>query len=254
MRAGDWRGEVDGSEVTVGPGEVCLFDLARPVENLVTDNASLRVMLPRDRVDALLPPGALPPHGAKLGDAGGAILAGYLAHLHGTIDSITPDQAPALERATLELVAACLAPSRDRAAAASADISATMLRRARAHIEARLTDPELSPAAVGRALGLSRSALYRLFAPFGGIAGYIQARRLARVRALLADPRERRRISDLAFSHGFSDEAHFSRSFRRAFGLSPSDVRAGERAGERALAPATRAGPLYQAWVRGVAA
>ena len=98
------------------------------------------------------------------------------------------EQAPALERATLELVAACLAPSRDRADAAASDIAAMTLRRARAHIEARLAEPGLTPAAIGRALGLSRSALYRLFAPFGGIAAYVQGRRLARVRQIVVIP------------------------------------------------------------------
>ena len=101
---------------------------------------------------------------------------------------------------------------------------------------------------IRRALGLSRSALYWLFEPYGGVAAYLLERRLARVRALLADRREHRRISELAFAHGFASEAHFSRAFRRCFGLTPSDVR-GTAERPEPKGP-TEAGPTYRAWVR----
>lgn len=74
---------------------------------------------------------------------------------------------------------------------------------------------------------MSRATLYRLFESIGGIAAYIQSRRLARAYAALVRPAHRhRRLYDIALDWGFVSEAHFSRSFRRAFGLSPSEARA----------------------------
>jgi len=235
--------------VTLRPGEVGLFDLARPVANLVTDSSSLRVMLPREAVDGLVPGGALAGHGARLSGGAAAVLATFMEALLQNLPALEMAQAVAMERAMVELAAACLAPSRARREMAAATIDASLLLRARAHIEGRLADEALSPDSVALALGLSRSALYRVFAPLGGVSGYIQARRLAKVKALLADPREGRRISELAYLHGFADEAHFSRAFRRTFGISPREWRA-ERGGARASAGEA---PLYQAWVRGVA-
>lgn len=248
MREGTWLGSAGEAEVTLRAGEVGLFDLARPVENLVTDNASLRVMLPRDLVDALVADGALAAHGARLEGGAAVVLATFMEALLQNLPVLEAGQAQGMERATVELAAACLAPSRERQLRAAAAIDASLLLRARTHLDARLTDPTLTPDSMARALGMSRSALYRLFAPLGGVAGHIQARRLARVKALLADPRERRRISELAYLHGFADEAHFSRAFRRSFGVSPRDWRA-ERAG---AVPTAAEAPLYQAWVRGV--
>lgn len=248
MREGVWQGAAGEAEVRLGPGEVGLFDLARPVANLVTDSSSVRLMLPRDAVDGLVAGGALAAHGERLGGGAAAVLATFMEALLRNLPMLEVGQATAMERAAMELVAACLAPSQERRAQAAAAIDASQLLRARTHIDGRLMDETLSPESVALALGLSRSALYRLFASLGGVAGYIQARRLARVKALLADPREGRRISELAYLHGFADEAHFSRAFRRAFGMSPREWRA-EREGAKSN---SAEGPLYSAWVRGV--
>jgi AraC-like DNA-binding protein len=43
---------------------------------------------------------------------------------------------------------------------------------------------------------------------------------------LLRDPRRfGRRISEIAAEAGFTDLSHFSRAFRRRFGMTPSDAR-----------------------------
>jgi AraC-like DNA-binding protein len=72
---------------------------------------------------------------------------------------------------------------------------------------------------------LSRSTLYALCEPLGGVAAFIQKRRLNRVHAILANPHHRGRISEVAHQHGFVSGAHFSRAFRRAFDCSPREAR-----------------------------
>jgi AraC-like DNA-binding protein len=43
---------------------------------------------------------------------------------------------------------------------------------------------------------------------------------------LLSDPRARHlSVSTIAYRTGFSHPAHFSRAFRRRFGVSPSEIR-----------------------------
>lgn len=50
--------------------------------------------------------------------------------------------------------------------------------------------------------------------------------RLDACRRDLADPRLRdRSVSDIAFSWGFNNAAHFSRSFRDEYGVSPREWR-----------------------------
>ncbi|MFK9771634.1 hypothetical protein ACJENY_24610, partial [Escherichia coli] len=47
---------------------------------------------------------------------------------------------------------------------------AAVVSLARAHIARRMHDPDLAPQDIQRALGLSRTSLYRAFAETGGIA------------------------------------------------------------------------------------
>ena len=96
--------------------------------------------------------------------------------------------------------------------------------RVRRFIEAELGNPKLSPALIAARLGLSRSTLYRVFAP-NGIVSYIRDRRLMHaMRMLVRDEAQPARVSRVAFAVGFSDERTFRRAFKRRFGFIPSDA------------------------------
>jgi AraC-like DNA-binding protein len=125
----------------------------------------------------------------------------------------------------LNLVAACLAPSRDALERARAPLEVARLTEVRRYVDRNLCSPGLSPQSICQALALSRSTLYALCEPLGGVAAFIQRRRLERIHGILADPRNRDRISEIAHQHGFVSGAHFSRAFRRAFDYSPREAR-----------------------------
>jgi AraC-like DNA-binding protein len=75
--------------------------------------------------------------------------------------------------------------------------------------------------------GLSRSALYRLFEGESGVAAHVRAIRLGLVMDDLLDPALRDEpISAIAERRGFHCAASFNRTFRRAFGRTPSEARA----------------------------
>lgn len=105
---------------------------------------------------------------------------------------------------------------------------ADLLQRAHGVIEERLTDPELSPAAVAAALFVSERTLYAAFRQAGlSIAGTIRTRRLEQARRELIDPtRAGESVSGIAAHWGFSSSTHFSALFRDVFGSSPSAYRA----------------------------
>jgi hypothetical protein len=64
---------------------------------------------------------------------------------------------------------------------------------------------------------------------------HVLERRLERAVALLRDPQWRqRKIADIAAEAGLTDLSYFNRSFRRHFGATPSDFRAGGVAAEEA--------------------
>jgi AraC-like DNA-binding protein len=149
------------------------------------------------------------------------------------------------------MIAACFHTTAETLARARTSIEATTLERIRRHIAASLGSPGLHPDALCSLFRISRTQLYRLFEPLGGVAAYIQEQRLARAYAQLSDATHgHRRIYDIAFDLGFSSEAHFSRIFRRAFGLSPSEVRARTRDVPPGDDDGATASGGYEEWVR----
>ncbi|MGV9451747.1 AraC family transcriptional regulator [Streptomyces sp. NPDC003635] len=104
-----------------------------------------------------------------------------------------------------------------------------LVRRVRAHVDAHLWDRRLTPASVAAAQHISVRYLHRLFEGQGSTIGrWIQHRRLEEARRELARPgRADLTVSAVARRWGFASATHFSRSFRAAYGMSPSDWRDG---------------------------
>jgi AraC-like DNA-binding protein/quercetin dioxygenase-like cupin family protein len=77
---------------------------------------------------------------------------------------------------------------------------------------------------LARGMGLSREHVHRLFRQAVGMAPghYARLARIARAKAMLRDGHL---PADVAVACGFADQAHFSRWFRRCFGVAPSRYR-----------------------------
>jgi AraC-like DNA-binding protein len=94
-------------------------------------------------------------------------------------------------------------------------------------ILARLTQPELNLAQIARLHHLTPRQVQRLFAREGTcFSDFVRDARLDRVRAALADPRQRhRRVLQIVLDNGFDDFSAFSRAFKRRFGTTPTEIR-----------------------------
>jgi AraC family transcriptional regulator len=90
-------------------------------------------------------------------------------------------------------------------------------------IDARL-DRGISIDELAREADLSPSYFTRAFKQTIGRPPYqhILSLRLARARRLLEEPGAS--LSDIAFRTGFADQAHFTRLFKREFGVTPGAV------------------------------
>lgn len=158
----------------------------------------------------------------------GDFLSDLMQNAGGRVARITADEIRPLETAITEFLFAAVA----RTSAANIIIGSSQTRnalvlRATQLLEARLCDPELSPAFTARQLGISIRYLQKLFEEAGeNVNHYIRRRRLERSYEELMNPLYRQQsISEISFRWGFNDSAYFSRSFRELFGLSPSQHR-----------------------------
>lgn len=222
-RRGHWNADAGTRAAENAPGRVCVIDFARPIMTDVADNDSLSLTVPRDLLDEVLPPFDM--HCLRVEGSRGALLHDFLLSLSARVGDADAPSPAALSEAIRHMLAACLSPERDAAARAQSEIDRVQLRRAISHIDAHLHEPEWSVEQLCVALRLSRSTLYRLFEPFGGVAASIRVRRLARAHVMLADHSERRSVSEIAVRCGFQSDSSFSRAFRQAFGYSPREAR-----------------------------
>jgi AraC-like DNA-binding protein len=94
--------------------------------------------------------------------------------------------------------------------------------------------PTFGPTILCRLVGMSRSNLYRMFEDTGGVTRYIQRERLLEAHPVLTDLATTQSISAIAEDLCFADASSFSRTFKREFGHTPSEVRSAALGG---LAP-----------------
>lgn len=223
---GGFRCEVDGVTQTVQAGEIAFFDLARPfcIESEQVHNIALHVS--RRRLGQNLPASA-PLHGLVLRH--GAIRELLLAQMkacHALSAQITTAESAVLSDALLPLVAGGLKHAQRQAAAGGPAPVTASLTDITGFIEAHLARPDLGPDELTRSFGLSRATLYRLFEPLGGVAAYIQDRRLQRaLQAITAPESSHLRLKQLAHAVGFVHPASFTRAFKKRFGMPPHEVR-----------------------------
>ena len=191
----------------------------------------LQLLLSRDHFDSIA-------HliesvkGTALQGAHGALLADYMLVLERHLPTLAPQDVGRLPKAVEAMLAACLGPSADRVATARRQIEFTLMERVRRAVRRNLKSPSLGPDKLCREAAMSRSQLYRVLESEGGVAHYIQRRRLSESFALLCDVSHNLPISKVAEMLCFSDASSFSRAFRQEFGVSPRDVRLASLAGQ----------------------
>ncbi len=212
--------------LALSPGDIVLWDGQQPTDVEIVEAFHKRTLLfPRRRVLAVCPRlaelGALPP----LDDNGPArLLVRYMNALALEQPKLEPAAGIAAANAALELLRAAVEPSVPTGRAAAREAMRAEIRRyARNHLQ----DPDLGPASIARAYSISVRALHALFEDVdASVAGLVRSERLARCLEDLQRPNGGS-VTDIAFRWGFCDAAHFSRVFKRAFGVTPSDVRHG---------------------------
>lgn len=152
----------------------------------------------------------------------GAVAASHIAALGSEAYLIESGWGDSIVDLTLELIATCLQAKQPRPVTkARRELFADI----RNYIENTLDDPDLGPGSVAARFGISSRYLHLLFEDAGvSVSNWILHRRLEQCRRELVRIKPfRSSITKIAFRWGFNDSAHFSRSFKKFYGLSPSD-------------------------------
>ncbi|HYP84144.1 AraC family transcriptional regulator [Variovorax sp.] len=214
----------EGRSYSFGLGAPLFADLASPLRFDFETGTDLSLFIPRDALDDLLPR-KLDLRGFVPGGVAGVLLGDHLRMLASEAETMTLPQAQMVSKATLHLLAASIMPMSDSMALARSELDHLLTRRICRYIDVHAALPDLSTDHLCAEFGLSRSSLYRIMAPLGGVASCIRERRLARIHAMLTKSSERVYLGRLADDFGFTSASHFSRAFRDQYGYSPKAAR-----------------------------
>lgn len=218
----------DNREAVLHPGDLAIYDTNRPYTLAFEEQT--RIMVVMFPCDALALPTDYVGQLAAVRMAGDAGLSGivgqFIRQLAGNLDVLNGPSGSRLATNALDLVSTMLH--------AEMDINPDRMKpqallavSVREYIEANLSDPGLSPASIAAAHFISTRHLHNLFHESGTtVAGFIRSQRLDGARRDLRDPLHAGLpVGAVAARWGFLDAAHFSRTFRDAFGVPPSDWR-----------------------------
>ena len=219
----------DHREAVLSPGDLAVYDTSRPY-SLVFDEdfRTMVVMFPRHLIT--LPPdmvGQLTAVRIAGNEGLGAVVAPYLTQLAANLDQLAGSTGARLTHSALDLVTTVLTHELGLDGASS-DPHRVLMQRIRDHIDRNLASTELSPASIAAAHYISTRHLHGLFQEQGAtVSTWIRTRRLEQCRRDLIDPVfGDRPVAAIAARWGFVDAAHFSRAFKSAFDISPSEFRA----------------------------
>ena len=128
---------------------------------------------------------------------------------------------------TLDLIAAVVHSETDFGVSQHGSSQVARMSRILSYLEEHFADHDLTPARVASANAVSTRHLHNLFQHSGlTVTKWIWERRLKAAREDLLNPAlADQSITEIAYRRGFNDSAHFSRSFKARFQISPSQLR-----------------------------
>lgn len=216
--------EQNGNSVKTTTGDLVMYDAARPFVHAIHPRSMLVLRLPRELLSKRTS-NSKDIMATKLGvDTGlGAVMASMMK------EAMSPEMAalPPLAQARfassmLDMVSALIEAHRiDREEESS---YATLYRRALEHIEKNIEDEELSVDQMAHALRVSRRTLSRAMAVHGEtpMKCVWQKRIEASYCAILEG--NVRNVTEAAMMFGFCDLSHFSKTFKKSFGVTPQSL------------------------------
>ncbi len=224
----------DGREAVLQPGDLAIYDTGRPYSLVFEEDMRMLVlMFPREHLG--LPPDIvkqLTAHRFSSDDGLGAMIIPFLQNVSQNLDRVGGITGPRLVQSALDLITTMFASELDLQADPN-DNHQLLMQQIRRYIDLNLGQPDLGPTQIAAAHYISIRHLHGLFREKGTtVSTWVREQRLEKCRRDLIDPLlAHLPVGAVAARWGFVDAAHFSRIFKAAFDMAPSELRARTLAG-----------------------
>lgn len=144
--------------------------------------------------------------------------------------AMTEETRAIVGRQLVDLLALALQSDERVLQSGASTVRAGHLARIEAFVRRNIDDPDLGPDEVASGCRISVRYLHELLRDTNQTLGqWIRDQRLAAAQEDLANAADTRNIGEIAYARGFADQAQFSRAFRARYGVTPKEVRAGNR-------------------------
>lgn len=227
MLEGRFAGDAAGNSFSGGAGTMLIGDFARATDQMSSDARTITLALDRRLGEAAIPRIA-ELHGHVIPARKAAIATDFLTSIHRNIAELPVERHAMLGEIAAQLLGVVVAAETGADPSEEARHEASLLWRASRFIDLQIAARDLSADLLCAKLRVSRSALYRAFAPVGGVASFILDRRLKLACNLLNHPASSGSIERVAISCGFRTHSAFARAFRNAYGYTPSEHKHGK--------------------------
>lgn len=223
----DWlEGQTLQRQRLQSPASVLVLDLDQPMRMQRGACRVLTLFVPRAVVMGIIPH-AEALHGRVFQQSSplARLLIEQVLALSQKLSGMSLEEAASAFDVSVQLLLEAFGKQAKLSGSARAALRAAMFDRARRYVHAHLSQTELSPESLLDALQLTRPTLYRLFQHEGGLATYIRNCRLREAADELIRLPEQP-VMEVAYGLGFKSASDFTRAFRRAYEMSPLDLRA----------------------------
>lgn len=217
-----------GNDVTCNPGGFILERSHEPYEFAHGEDNCLWVLKVSDKVlgGRIRAPDRFCSMQFDAGNGAGGLFTDMLQHIPTRIEGLTEEARATVGAQLIDLLVLAVQNDERTLTSGASSVRAAHLTRIEQFIRAHLHDPELSPEHIAAGCGISTRYMHEIFRDTNQtVSQWVRDQRLAACRQDLSDPANPRTIAEIAYARGFSDQAQFSRAFRRQFGVSPKDFR-----------------------------
>jgi AraC-like DNA-binding protein len=218
-----------GREAILTPGSFALYDATEPYTLSFAERFhQLVVQMPKSVLACHLMNAEAYTATRMAGDEGlGAVLSNFLFALARELQNV-PEDSKELGDNLVNMIAMAFSSSVMLEEIGSNTVARQALkRRVLAYVENNLCDQELSNKKIAESQGISLRYLHKLFEEDAeSLHALVLHKRLERAHEALSDAQLRgHSIESIAYRFGFSSAGHFSRAFKKHYGVNPSALR-----------------------------
>jgi AraC-like DNA-binding protein len=232
-RSGRFRGTIAGKAVSASSGTMTLIGRRHLIDGMLDQADTTGIVVPCTHLHGL----PLEDHDLLFDAVRNRLLATHILDIYRQLPTTHPNNASTIVKEFVAFLRRLLDPSQATDVLEGHELYGGLLVLAKAIVQENLSRATLSPEFIAGQMQISRSTLYRMFEPEGGVMHFVQGERLRAVRDALSDPMEKRTITRLAEVYAFNTISQLSHSFRNCYGTPPqawrSECRLAQRNGEQ---------------------